>query len=130
MLFGIDKLRAPTNWVVYIPNELGQWIQKSGHISVIQFLWVQGVIEVILGLQFFLGCLTRLSAVGCSAFLIGIIYVIGLDPIGIRDLGLLSCAIALVFLGPGDWSLDARLNLVSDATSRQADALPGSQKEV
>ena len=109
-LFGIDKLQEPSNWIIYIPNQLGQTIQSSGLVSVMQFLRAQGFVETILGLQIACGCLARWSSAGACLLLATIVAIIGLDQTGIRDFGLLSAAIALTFLGPGDWSIDAWLN--------------------
>ena len=110
LAFGADKLREPANWIVYLPSWMGQTIQNSGWLTVMQFLRCQGLIELALGLQLLLGCLAKWSAAGCSLMLIAIVAVIGFDQTGIRDSGLLSLALALTLLGPGDWSIDAWLN--------------------
>ncbi len=110
LLFGIDKLQAPSNWIIYLPSQLGQFIQSSGFLTVIQFLRIQGFVEAALGVQILLGCMTRWSAAASSLALAAIVYCIGLDQIGIRDTGLLSAALAIAILGPGDWSVDAWLS--------------------
>ena len=110
LLFGIDKLRRPLNWVIYLPADMGQAIQNSGLVSVVQFLGIQGFIEAALGFHLIVGCLGRWTALGCSVLLMAIISVIGFGETGIRDVGLLSAALALTFLGPGDWSIDGWLN--------------------
>ncbi len=110
LLFGIDKLQQPSSWIVYLPAQLGQLIQASGFLTVMQFLRIQGFVEAALGFQMLAGCMTRWSAAAASLALAAIIYCIGFDQIGIRDAGLLSAALAMAILGPGDWSVDAWLS--------------------
>ena len=73
------------------------------------FLWLQGLIESILGLHLLVGIFVRITA--CVAlFVLGVIIgVVGFAPIGIRDMGLFFASLAILFLGAGEWSLDACL---------------------
>ena len=102
--FGFDKLPHPEHWIIYLPSYLGS-IPLSTH----QFLRLQGIMECILGIHFFAGFFTRFVAFFSTCVLGLIIYTIGLDHAGIRDVGLFFASFSLGLLGPGNWSLDAKL---------------------
>ena len=113
LLFGIDKLPHPANWLIYFPTSFARIVTGSGWLTVYRCLWLQGVVEAILGVQLLLGILTRGSAVGCALLLTGIICGLGPDQfwqISVRDIGLLFSAVAIACRGPGDWSVDAWLH--------------------
>lgn len=103
--FGLNKLSHPADWVVFIPSWLADFLSHGG-FTVHVFLHAQGIAETVLGIQFILGVLTRITACVASLVLILIIYSIGLDPVGIRDAGLFFSSIAILVLGPGEWSID------------------------
>ena len=106
--FGLDKLPHPERWVIYYPIFL-----KSTGIHPYFILKIQGIMEVCLGLSLLAGFFTRLAAVLAAFFLIGVIWVLGWDPIAIRDFGLFFSAAALAVSGPGQWSLDEAIRYVS-----------------
>jgi cytochrome c peroxidase len=106
-VFGLDKLPHPNHWLAFVPASLGHFFEQHPWLTVYRFLWFQGLVEAVLGLQILTGLLTRSSAVGCALMLTSILYAIGFDPIGIRDFGLWCASVALACLGAGDWSLDA-----------------------
>ncbi len=109
LLFGVEKVRVPGAWIVFVPD----WLARMLGSATESLLRAQGVVEFSLGLFLLLGFVTRWSA-GAAALLMGAIVVnLGLDPIGIRDIGLLGAALALAILGPGTWSADERLVLVA-----------------
>ena len=103
-LFGFDKLQHPEHWIVFLPVYL-----SALPLSAYQFLRLQGIVECILGLHFFAGFLIRFVSFFSACVLALIIYTIGLDQAGIRDVGLFCASISLGFLGSGHWSLDAKL---------------------
>ncbi len=121
VVFGLDKLPHPTNWLMFIPSLVPQIIERISGLTTYQFLRVQGIIEAILGLQLLFGILSRETALCCATFLSGIIYAIGFEQIGIRDLGLFFSSVAILCLGGGEWSIEAWLNRLN---SKQKDFLP------
>ena len=106
LIFGCDKLPHPFNWVGWIPNSVSQMIEKTGWLSTFEFLWIQGILEGLIGIQLLFGFLTRWSALGAAGILAFIIYFLKFDQIGIRDLGLFFSALSIFSLGGGDWSID------------------------
>ena len=120
LLFGFDKLSNPGHWIVFFPSFLNKILTSQFGVSVYQFLRFQGLIESIVGIQLLLGVMTRSTAVVAVLILALIIYAIGFDQIGIRDIGLLCSAFGIICLGPGDWSLDARIKKVGEKSLPKA----------
>lgn len=87
--FGIDKLINPINWLGYIPA----WIETI--IPLRQFVFANGIFEIILGLGLLYHKTLRLAANIIILFLAGVITTLGLDEVIARDVGLLFMAIAL-----------------------------------
>ncbi len=106
LLFGVDKLLSPEQWIIYIEGGMVRWILEVFHLNPNQFLSIQGGVEFLLGFLLILGIGTRVLAGICAVLLGAIVFELGYDPIAIRDFGLISPLIALILIGPGDWSLD------------------------
>ncbi len=104
--FGLSKLFYPADWVLFIPSWFTNFLSHQNGLTVHAFLHVQGIVEIVIGFQLLLGVLTRLTACAASLLLLLIIYSVGLDPIGIRDTGLLFSSFTILILGPGEWSID------------------------
>ena len=104
--FGLGKLFHPADWILFVPSWLTGFLLHQKGLTVYVFLRVQGIIEIVIGVQLALGVLTRLTACAASLLLLLIVYSIGLDPIGIRDIGIFFSSIAIFILGPGEWSID------------------------
>ena len=108
LLFGFDKLPHPEKWIVFFPAHL-----KQSFLSPHTFLKLQGVFEFSLGLALILGFLTRAAGVVASCLLLLILFVLGWDPVAIRDAGLFATSLAIVLMGPGKWSIDFFLEKAS-----------------
>ena len=105
LIFGIDKLTHPMGWVLFLPAAASDILSKT-HLNPYVFLRMQGILEMVIGIQLLVGIFTRLTGVLAVTTLCLIVYAVGFDPIGIRDLGLLFSGAAIVLLGPGDFSAD------------------------
>lgn len=101
--FGIDKFINPEFWMSFIPL----WLKLP--ISFELFIYIQGIIEAIIGLLIIIGLFTKIASSIAAIILIVIIASIGFNDISIRDFGLLSIAISLIFLKPS-LSIDNILN--------------------
>lgn len=89
--FGLDKLIHPGNWVVYITPFLSSII----FFDITLFLFMLGTIEIIFGILLWAGWKLRIVSLLISIHLFLIIIFTGFNEITIRDIGLLSIALAL-----------------------------------
>ena len=99
--FGIDAYLNPGVWSSLIPN----WILSISHLSAFTFMYLNGALEIILGILLLIGLWTRLVASITILFLVGIIITLGYNDIAVRDFGLLLAAVSLIASGPGIWSV-------------------------
>lgn len=97
--FGIDKFIHPTYWLnAWVPAWAVAAAAKFG-VTGVQFMYVQGILEILIGLSLVSGVFTRFfSAVGVL-FLVAILFVVGFNEIAVRDVGLIGGLLA-VFLWP------------------------------
>lgn len=124
--FGLDKLLRPWYWEGWMPS----WMGSILPVSLTSFLYIQGIVELMIGVLLIMGLFTRVASLIASLILGGIIstFVFNANVIGhftkfhidgdiffliltetlFRDLGLLAGAIALILLGGGAFSLDKR----------------------
>jgi uncharacterized membrane protein YphA (DoxX/SURF4 family) len=94
--FGIDKFLHPSYWVnAYVGGSLVSVI-KIIHISSIQLIYLTGIFELLVGLSLVTGVFTKFFSTLGVAFLISIMFFIGLNEVTIRDIGLIGGLVALV----------------------------------
>lgn len=95
--FGTDKLIHPNYWInAWIP----QWVfnlLNSFSFKTLNFIYIQGIFEITIGLGLALNVFTRIFALLASLFLLLIILSIGINEVIIRDIGLLSGLLAIIF---------------------------------
>lgn len=108
VLFGIDKFFHPEFWSVFMP----EWFFSFLPVEVFTFIYLLGVFEIIVGSAVLIGFYTKISAVICAAFLLGIIASLGFNDVMIRDAGLLFLALGIASLGAGSRSLDNKFRKV------------------
>lgn len=89
--FGLDKLLNPENWLGYITPFLSSLIFFNLNI----FLYLLGVIEFALGVLLFTKWKLKLISLLISIHLFLIIIFSSFNEITVRDIGLLSIALAL-----------------------------------
>jgi uncharacterized membrane protein YphA (DoxX/SURF4 family) len=100
--FGMGKYSDPSRWYAWVPAV----VQKYLPVTVDSFLKGQGVGEIMLGLLFITGFLTRFASVVAACFLLTVLYFMGPNDVMVRDLALVSASLALLVAGPGKISLD------------------------
>ena len=110
LVFGFWKASSPVDWIIFAPDWLPSLLEGVTSIDTFGFLKLVGFAEGILGVQLLLGLFTRTTAALCSLGLLAILFHIGLDQIGIRDIGLLGASVALSLSGGGPWSADRWLS--------------------
>lgn len=94
--FGIDKFWHPLIWIGWMPT----WMDGLMGLPTETWLPVIGAIEIVLAaaLLFPWRPVRMTSAALMALHLVSVILQAGINDIGIRDAGLLSAAIALLFL--------------------------------
>ncbi|MBI2667180.1 DoxX family protein [Candidatus Woesearchaeota archaeon] len=102
--FGIDKFINTEFWIGFVPDS----IKNILPINLILFMYLQGIIESLIGILILIGFYTKIASFFAALILIGIIFFLGISDITIRDFGLLSIAVSLIFAGAGNLSLDNR----------------------
>lgn len=96
LYFGIDKFIHPLIWIGWIPK----WMDGFAGASQETWLRIVGVIEIIAGaaLVFPLRLVQRFAAALAGIQIIGVLTQTGWNDIAVRDIGLLTMAVALWFL--------------------------------
>jgi len=70
---------------------------SSISIKTLNYIYIQGVFEIAIGLGFMLNTFIRIFAFLASLFLLLIILNIGINEVTIRDIGLLSGTLTILF---------------------------------
>ena len=100
--FGTNQLSDVNSWVGYIPT----LVTSLSSLSPETVVYINGVFEIIFGAALLFGFYTRFTAFFLMLHMIDITFTVGLDSIGIRDLGL-SVAMIVIWLNGSDFfSLD------------------------
>jgi len=121
--FGVNQLLFPKTFIGYLPSWIVQDSMGIGHIlySIFSILpggpstsiYLNGLLEVVLGLLLIAGILTRATALFLTIHLLIICFSLGYNDIAIRDLGLSMATLAVFLYGPDNWCLESRSNLKS-----------------
>lgn len=102
IMFGIDKFIVPQNWTGYV----APFIENMLPFSLITFMYILGVIEIILGTLLLLGLFTQWTAVIITLMMLSINLTIGFNDVTIRDIGLMAASLALALRPSSPFSLD------------------------
>jgi uncharacterized membrane protein YphA (DoxX/SURF4 family) len=97
MWFGLSELIHPSMWTSYIPA----WLQTLTHLDLKTLVILNGLFEVVGSLMLAYGIWTRWIALILFLHMAGIVQDVGLDAVGMRDLGL-AFGLFSVFLQGGD----------------------------
>jgi len=92
LIFGFDKFIHVYIWTPWIP----QWLAGILPITPQLFMYVQGTVEVLIGLSLISGFLIVYSSAVASIMLLLIIITMGYNFTSVRDLGLLMIAVYLL----------------------------------
>ncbi|MBI4146725.1 DoxX family protein [Candidatus Woesearchaeota archaeon] len=88
LYMGVDKFARPDVWLVQMPEFL--------RVYGLNFMFVLGGIECLIGLLLLVRSYFRLGALGAVVILVGAISTLGVNDIAARDVGLLFGAVALL----------------------------------
>lgn len=99
--FGFAQLTDAASWTSYLPSFI-----SLIPISATKFVLLNGWFEIVSAVLLILGAYTRLVAFLLSIHLFGIAFSIGMNGVGVRDIGLAGAMLSLVFSGAGKMSAD------------------------
>lgn len=93
--FGVDKFFHPNYWIdAWIPASVLSFVSNFG-INEIQFTYLNGIFEVVVGLSLLTGVFSRIFASLAVLFLVLIILFIGFNEVIVRDIGLIGGLVAI-----------------------------------
>ena len=93
--FGIDKFFHPVYWInAWIPAGVLSFISKFG-ISDIQFTYLNGVFEVVVGFSLITGIFSKIFSYLAVAFLVSIILFVGFNEVIVRDISMIGGLLAI-----------------------------------
>lgn len=101
--FGFQQFFHASDWISWLPSFAGILPFKA--VNLILF---NGLFELTFGLLLILGIYTRFSSALLGLHLIGIIFSVGYNEIGIRDFGLLTALLSIFFNGIDEWCLERK----------------------
>lgn len=95
--FGIDKFIHPDYWInAWTPLWLQSTLSRL-NIGNLNFIYADGIFEIVLGLGFIFNIFVKLFALLAIVLLLVIALSFGLNEVIIRDVGLIGAAMALLF---------------------------------
>ena len=100
--FGSQQLLHASMWVGLIP----EWVLSLSQLSAATWVLFNGAFEIVFGLCLLAGYFTRITALLLAFHLLGIIFTVGYNDIGVRDFGLSMAAISIFLYGNDSWCLD------------------------
>ncbi len=103
--FGLDKFIHPVNWIGWVPP----WMQALIPMSLVGFMYIQGVIETVAGVMLLVGYKVRLASFVAVVTLLGVELAMvgtGQAEMMLRDAGLLAASLSLFFTGSDCLSID------------------------
>lgn len=94
--FGVDKFVSPEIWIGWLPLWMDGLFGLSKHV----WLQITGATEILIaaGLVFPSGYIQRISALGAGGHLFTILTLTGWNEVAVRDIGLLTMALAIMLL--------------------------------
>jgi len=95
--FGTDKFIHPDYWINAWMPVWFQEILSRFNIENLNFIYANGIFEIVLGLGFLFNIFVKLLALLALLFLLSVIFSFGLNEITVRDAGLIGMALALLF---------------------------------
>ncbi len=110
--FGMTQLFDQSAWVSFIPKAL----TSATGMSAETFVIFNGVFEVFMASLLAFGLYTRFVGALLFLHMFAIIADVGLSPIGMRDIGLMTALLSITLQGNDFFSLSMKSSLPTDAT--------------
>lgn len=99
--FGLNQLFSASAWLAWLPA----WVE-SLPIEPLTFIYMNGLLETVLGVCLAAGLFTRFSALVLSLHLFGIAFSLGYNDIAVRDFSLALATLSVAFHGMDKWCYD------------------------
>ncbi len=100
--FGFSQLKNPAQWTRMMPDYVNIIFPFSKAI----LIYMNGIVEIILGAILLLGLWTRVTSALITLHLLHITTIVGYGAVGARDLALALAALAIFLHGPDEYCLD------------------------
>lgn len=100
--FGASQIFSQTMWTSLIPSYATEFTGLSAATLVLS----NGIMEVVLAVLLAFGIRIRIVATLLALHLIGIIGTVGLNAVGIRDIGLTIAMFSVALHGADEYSFD------------------------
>src|SRR3989344_3730275 len=101
--FGFSQIIDARSWIGYLPE-----LTSKLPISAENFIFLNGVFEIIFGILLLIGLFTRISAFLLGIHLLGIAMSLGLTATGVRDFGLTFATIYTFLNGPDAFCIEKK----------------------
>ena len=103
--FGLNQLISQSAWISFIPS----FIVSITGISAATFVILNGIFEIVLASLLAFGIWTRLVSSLLFIHMFAIIGDVGLDAIGVRDIGLMFGLLSIAFTGTDEYSVQSEI---------------------
>lgn len=108
--FGTQEVTNPNSWTIFIPA----FLTNLSGLTALTVVKLNGWFEIIAGFLLLVGYQTRIVALLLALHIADIAYIVGYNPIGIRDFGLTVASLSIFMQGMSPFSLD---ELMSEKSS-------------
>lgn len=100
--FGIDKMFNPVYWLnAWVPEWTVKMISGFG-LSGLQFIYLNGIFEILVGLSLITGVFTKFFSVLATLFLIGVLVFVGISEVTVRDFAMIGGFVAVILWPNGN----------------------------
>ena len=94
--FGIDKMLHPTYWLnAWTPQDIQDLLLKIS-LSCTQFIYLNGVFEILVGLSLVTGVFTKFFSALAALFLVVVLFFVGISEVTVRDFAMIGGFVAII----------------------------------
>lgn len=100
--FGIDKMFHPAYWLnAWVPERIVKILFEFG-LPGIQFIYLNGIFEILVGLSLITGVFTKFFSALAILFLISVLIFVGISEVTVRDFAMVGGFVAVVLWPNGN----------------------------
>ena len=105
--FGMNQILNQSMWLTFIPD----WASRLTGMGAATLVLVNGIFEVVFALLLAFGIQIRIVATLLFLHMILIVSDVGIDPVGVRDVGLMFALLSVALHGPDTLSVDSEVTI-------------------